>query len=51
MVKNFTLTAENVSSLDVTGTNFAQLYIHCDQLTSLHVNGVCTQPKHTVALR
>ncbi|XP_060598636.1 uncharacterized protein LOC132752340 [Ruditapes philippinarum] len=51
MVQNFRLTGENVTFLDVIGTNFAQLDIHCDQLDSLKLNGVCTQPKHTVSLR
>lgn len=51
MVQDFHIDAENLTCLDVTGTNFAQLYVHCDKLRSLHLNGVCTQPKHTVCLR
>ncbi|XP_045159098.2 uncharacterized protein LOC123524730 [Mercenaria mercenaria] len=51
MVQDFTLRAENLKSLDVRGTNFAHLNIFCDKLNSLQLNGVCTQPKHTICLR
>ena len=51
MVQNVDVSGKNIMNLDLTGTNFGHLSINCDKLTTLHLNGVCTQPQHTLCIR
>ncbi|KAL4220157.1 hypothetical protein ACF0H5_020566 [Mactra antiquata] len=51
MLQTCTIQAENVTSLDMLGTNFVQLSVNSNRLKTLHLNGVCTQPQHSIQLR
>lgn len=51
MVDHCLVDAVQLCSMDVTGTNFAHLCIICNKLHTLHLNGVCTQPTHTLQIR
>ncbi|KAK3090556.1 hypothetical protein FSP39_012655 [Pinctada imbricata] len=51
MLQQFSVHAERLEKLDVTGTNFAHFILESREITQVSLSGVCTQDGHTLKIR